>query len=143
HAFDAVAWVGQHAKSGTEYAHMPHTGSSNVIDYQINNISVGECGQIAFCGAGFGATPIFGSGDEAFTIEASNLVEGIETVSVKRGIMPNSGDELTESAYRLKNNGAIHMHPKKARKLIKSGAKKALQRFIDNKDQFKLEKIKP
>src|SRR5690625_553838 len=116
--FDAVAWVGQHAKSGTECAHMAHTGSSNVVDYRINDISVGEFGQIAFCGASFGATPIFGAGDEAFTIEAANLVEGIETVSVKRGIMPNSGDEFIESAYQLRNNGAIHMHPNKARKRI-------------------------
>jgi D-amino peptidase len=47
--FDAIAWVGQHAKAGTECAHMAHTGSLNVIDYKINGISVGEFGQIALC----------------------------------------------------------------------------------------------
>ena len=140
--FDATAWVGQHAKSGTEYAHMPHTGSYNIIDYQINNISIGEFGQIAYCGAHFGAKPIFGSGDKAFTLEAATLVEGIETVSVKEGIMPGSGNELTEENYRNRNNGAIHLHPNKARKRIKEGAKRSLHRFIENRNQFKLLNLK-
>lgn len=38
-SFDAIAWVGQHAKAGTEYAHMAHTGSMNVTGITSNGIS--------------------------------------------------------------------------------------------------------
>lgn len=143
HTFDVMAWVGQHAKAGAEFAHMPHTGSFNVIDYQINGVSIGEFGQIALCGAKYGVTPIFGSGDKAFAEEAASLVEGIETVIVKEGIMPGSGEDLTEESYRKINNGAIHLHPNKARKLIKEGAKRALARYIENKNQFKMLNFAP
>lgn len=142
-SFDALAWVGQHAKAGTECAHMAHTGSFDVIDYKINNLSIGEFGQIALCGAEFGVRSIFGSGGEAFTKEASRLIEGVETVSVKCGIMPGKGDECNVSEYIHRNNGAIHLHPKEAREKIKAGAKRALNRFMQDKEQFELLKIKP
>lgn len=140
-SFDAIAWVGQHAKAGTEKAQMAHTGSFNVIDYKINGVSVGEFAQIAMCAAVFGVRSIFGSGDEAFTKEAAELIPGIETVSVKRGLMPGSGDNLGSDAYKLRNNGAIHMHPEKAREQIRLGAERALRRFSESKEQFLL--LKP
>jgi D-amino peptidase len=137
-SYDAIAFVGQHAKAGTEFAQMAHTGGLNVIDYTINGISVGEFGQIVMLAASFGVRTIFGSGDEAFEKEAAELVGGIETVSVKRGIMPGSGDEYNTEGYQLRNNGAIHMHPDKAREQIRKGAEKALKRFAENKEQFAL-----
>src|SRR5690606_20705701 len=137
-SFNAMAWVGQHAKAGTEKAQMAHTGGWEVIDYKINGVSVGEFGQIALCGAEFGVRSIFGSGDEAFTLEAAALIKGIETVSVKRGLMPGSGDELGGEEYKLRNNGAIHIHPEQARARIRLGAEKALRRFTDDPEQFEL-----
>jgi D-amino peptidase len=141
--FDAIAWVGQHAKAGTECAQMAHTGWFNIIDYKINGVSIGEFGQIALCGAYFGVRSIFGSGDEAFTKEAAELILGIETVSVKRGILPGSGDEHNSEGYKLRNNGAIHMHPEKARDLIRNGAERALRRFAENREQFPLLQLEP
>lgn len=141
--FDAMAWVGQHAKAGTEKAQMAHTGNFNVVDYKINGISVGEFAQIALCGAHYGVRSIFGSGDEAFTKEAAAFIPGIETVSVKRGIMPGSGDECDREAYIRRNNGAIHIHPEQARKRIREGAERALRRFAENKEQFHLPVIDP
>jgi D-aminopeptidase len=135
-SFDAIAWVGQHAKAGTEYAHIAHTGWFRVIDYKINGISIGEFGQIALCAAQLGVIPIFGSGDEAFTKEAEELVKGIETVSVKKGVMYGSGDELDFDAYKNRNLQAIHMHPEKARELIKEHAEKSLQKFINKREAF-------
>ncbi|MDF2714380.1 MAG: hypothetical protein K0R28_1305 [Paenibacillus sp.] len=137
-SFDAIAWVGQHAKAGTEFAQMAHTGSFNVIDYKINDVSVGEFGIMALCAGFYGVRAIFGSGDEAFAKEASQLIEGIETVSVKRGTMPGSGDECNSEKYKKRNNGAIHIHPEKARDLIRKGAEHALSRFSKNKEQFPL-----
>lgn len=137
-SFDAIAWIGQHAKAGTPFAQMAHTGWFNVIDYTINGTSVGEFGQLALCGASLGIRSIFGAGDEAFAIEAAALVEGIETVSVKRGLMPGSGDEFNTEGYKERNNGAIHLHPETARGRIREGAERAARRFIENREQFAL-----
>jgi D-amino peptidase len=141
--YDAIAWVGQHAKAGTEYAHLAHTGSFNVLDYSINGISVGEFGQVALCGAAFGVRSIFGAGDEAFTMEAKQLVGGIETVSVKKGLAPGTGDECDADAYRDRNIAALHIHPEVARERIREGARRALSRFIADPASFELLKFKP
>jgi D-amino peptidase len=140
--FDAVAWVGQHAKAGTPFAHIAHTGWFNVLDYTINGISVGEFGQMAMCAASLGVRSIFGSGDEAFTKEASALIDGIVTVAVKKGLNPGSGEELDEDGYRNRNLAAIHYHPQRACEMIRERAEKALKRFIENKESFELLDLK-
>lgn len=142
-SYDAIAWVGQHAKAGTEYAHNPHTGWPNVIDYRINGISVGEFGQMAMIAASLGVRSVFGSGDEAFTREAKALVGGIETVSVKKGLTPGKGDEWSCDGYRNRNLSAIHLHPEKARQLIKNSAHDATARFMTDRDSFTLLSINP
>lgn len=141
--FDALAHVGQHPKAGMEYGHLCHTQSFKVLDYTLNGKSIGEFGQFVFCALEFGITPIFASGDYAFTKEAEDLVAGIETVYVKRGITPGSGDECNTSEYELRNSGAIHCHPKRACAMIKEGAKRALERFINEPESFKPTKLSP
>lgn len=121
-SFDATAWIGQHAKSGTEFAHIAHTGSFSVLDYSINGVSIGEFGQIALCGMELGVRPIFGSGDRAFTEEAKALFPGIETVAVKHGRTPGTGDECTAEEYGKRNLAAVHFSPEKAREMIYEGA---------------------
>jgi len=142
-SFDAVAWVGQHAKAGTPFAHIPHTQWFDRLDFRINGVSVGEFGQLAFCAACFGVRPLFASGDMAFTGEACALVPGIETVAVKRGLMPGSGDELDADAYRRRNGAAVHLHPEVARKRIRDGAGAALRRFRQDRQGFKLLDVEP
>jgi len=139
--FDAMAWVGQHAKAGTPLAHIAHTGWFNVLDYRINDVSVGELGQLAFCGAALGVPSIFASGDEALTREAAALLTGIETVSVKRGLTPGSGDEYDTEGYRGRNLAAVHLHPEKARELIRDGAERALKRLVRSRREFPLVKL--
>ena len=141
--FDAVAWVGQHAKAGTEYAHIAHTGWFNVLDYRINGISVGEFGQFAMHAAYVGVRSIFASGDEAFSLEAANLIKGIETVAVKRGLTPGSGNDYDTEGYRNRNLAAVHYHPEKARELIRTGAERALRRCIKDEESFQLLELKP
>ena len=140
-SFDVEAYVGQHPKAGTEYGHICHTGSFNVIDQQVNGISVGEFGEGALLADYYGVKTIFASGCLAFTKEAQALVEGIETVAVKEGVMPGKGDELSEAAYEKRNWGAIHLQPEAARKLIREGAFRALRRYIENPDSFRTVKI--
>lgn len=135
-SFDVMAWVGQHPKAGTEFGHLCHTGTMDVLDYTLNGISIGEFGEGLFLGQTFGITPIFASGCLAFTKEASHFVPGIVTVSVKEGVQSGSGEECTADEYRLRNAGAIHLQPQKARELIREGAEKALRKYIEDKESF-------
>jgi len=131
--FDAVAWVGQHAKASTEYAHLAHTQSMEYIDLSVNGVSIGEFGQLAMCAGELGIPVIFGSGDEAFIKEAKALAPWIETVSVKRGVTPGRGEELNPESYRRRNTGAVHLTPTRSRELIYDGAKRAMARFDEMK----------
>jgi D-amino peptidase len=129
-SFDAVAWVGQHAKAGSENAHIAHTQSFEYVDLTVNGVSIGEFGQMAMCASELGVRSIFASGDEALEKEASGLVFGIETVAVKSGVTLGSGDELAYEAYAHRNLAAVHIQPRTAREMIRSGAKSALLRAM-------------
>jgi D-amino peptidase len=127
-SFDCIAWVGQHAKSGSEYAHLPHTGGFDILDFTVNGKSLGEFGLLATCAGAMGIRAIFGSGDLAFTKEAQELVPGIETVSVKRGTTPGTGAEVSGADYSRRNEAAVHLSPARSRALIREGAKRAALR---------------
>jgi D-amino peptidase len=124
--YDAVAWVGQHAKAGTEYAHLAHTQWFNYLSLTVNNVSIGEFGQLALCAAELDIPCVFFSGDSAGCLEAQRLCPGIETVSVKRGTTSGNGDEMDTDQYMQGNVGAIHSQPEKARALISEGAQRTL-----------------
>ncbi len=143
YGYDAAAWVGQHPKAGTPYGHICHTDDFNVIDCTINGISVGEFGHAVFLAQQYGVAPIFASGCEAFTKEAQDLVPGIETVAVKRGLMEGSGDECNVREYEVRNWAAIHKHPEVARRLIREGAERALRRWLDAPETFRPTRISP
>lgn len=124
--YDAAAWVGQHAKAGSEYAHLAHTQSFRYIDLSVNGTSIGEFGQLAMCASELDVPAIFFSGDSAGCLEAQHLTPGIETVSVKRGTTATSGAELDAQMYMSHNYGAIHRHPERACHLIREGVERAL-----------------
>ncbi|RKY66049.1 MAG: hypothetical protein DRQ08_04055 [Candidatus Latescibacterota bacterium] len=140
-SYDAVAWVGQHAKAGSEFAHLAHTQSFRYLDLSVNGVSIGEFGQLAFCAGELGVRCIFGAGDEAFTKEARELVPGIETVSVKRGLTPGRGDECTAEEYMRRNYAAVHLSPKEACRRIREGAERAVRRAIS--EDFGLVRMDP
>lgn len=126
--FDFLAHVGQHAKSGSVYAHLAHTGNFGCRDISINGVSVGEFGETSLCATELGIRSIFATGDEAFAKEAQALVPGIETVVVKRGSNPDPGHELPADAYARHNTAAVHLQPEEARRRIRAGATRALTR---------------
>ena len=128
HPFDVAAWIGQHPKAGTVGGHICHTGNMGVRDMSINGVSVGEFGQLVFCAGERGIRSVFASGCEAFTQEARELVPGIETVAVKRGGQTDPGHNLPMDAYRLHNTAAIHLSPEEARRRIRDGAQRAIER---------------
>jgi D-amino peptidase len=124
--FDAIAWVGQHAKAGTVRAHLAHTQWFNYLDQKINGISIGEFGQFALCASELGIPAIFASGDEAFCQEARALVPGITTVAVKQGLTHDDGHALDTRAYMRHNLGALHLQPETARHAIRDRALAAM-----------------
>lgn len=134
--FDAVAWVGQHAKAGTLCSHLTHTGMPIVIDSRINGISVGETGKAAMIAGFYGASPIFAAGEEALEAELKELGERIHFVSVKRGVTMDNGLYLDTDEYEKHNLGAVHIHPKEARRRIYKGAREAIEDFIQNRCKF-------
>ncbi|HEY3289489.1 MAG TPA: M55 family metallopeptidase [Anaerolineae bacterium] len=133
--YDAIAWVGQHAKAGSEYAHLAHTQSFRYLDLSVNDISIGEFGQLAMCASELDVPAIFFAGDAAGCLEAQRLTPGIETVSVKRGTTATSGAELDARQYMSHNYGAIHRHPERACHLIREGAERALRLFGSRRPQ--------
>lgn len=140
--YDAVAFVGQHAKAGTEYAHLCHTQSMAYIDLSINGVSVGELGQFALCAGELGVPVIFASGDRALCAEAMALLPGVETVEVKRGTTPGRGDDMDLEHYRERNTSAIHLHPERARAAIAAGAERAVRRLVAG-ERFGIVRLTP
>lgn len=139
--FDAVAWVGQHAKAGARRAHLAHTGSFRVLDFLINGVSVGEFGRLVMCASELGVRSIFASGDEALAAEARALAPGIETVAVKRGLRREAGDDLSAEEYSRWNEAAVHAAPERSREIIFEGARRAARRAAE--EDFGLVPIAP
>lgn len=60
--------------------------------------------------------------------EARDLVPTIETVIVKWGVARGSASGLDERQNELFNGAAIHLHPTRARALIRMAARRAVER---------------
>lgn len=135
-SFDGICWVGQHAKSGTDYSHITHTGWFRVLDISINGISVGEYGELALCAMELGVPCIFGCGENAFCLEAEALTPGIITVPVKWGLKPDGLDCLEEKEYGVAKLSALHLSPIEARKRIREGAAKAAEALAKDPSRF-------
>ena len=112
-SFDALLFVGQHAKAGTPRACMPHTYSGHIAKVTLNGIEVGEFGMRAALAGYLGVPTVFISGDEAACKEAKELIPEIEAVTVK---------------WAVSEGAALCLSPQKARRLIKEGVTRALSR---------------
>jgi D-amino peptidase len=129
--FDAAMVVGQHAKSNTDGGHLSHTGSFTVEELTINGLSVGELGcNMLFCGH-FGVPTVMVSGDLACCEEAKALLPGVETAAVKRGLQRGPATGLTGEQNKLHNGAAVHLHPARARQLIRAAAQTGLRRLAE------------
>jgi len=119
--YDTAVIIGQHAMAGVADGDLAHTQSSKAIDYiKLNGKPIGEIAQFALDVGALGIPVIFLSGDEAACREARELIEGIGTAAVKRGIGRNSAVSLSApEAHRLIREGikaAALKHRKKAMK---------------------------
>jgi D-amino peptidase len=106
--------VGQHARAGVRSSNMNHTQSSRQIDsITLNGRPIGEIAQSALYRGVAGMPFVFLSGEEAACREAEELIPGIVTASVKRG---------------LSRGSAISASPARARALIHAGVAEAIER---------------
>jgi len=121
--FDAVIFIGYHAKAGTPNALLEHTMSGNVTDISINGVSLPEAGINALIAGYYDIPVVFLSGDLAICNQAKELFGEIETVAVKEGI----------------GSSALNLHPEVARGKIREGVKKALLEL----DKYKPYKLAP
>jgi len=113
--FDAVFFIGYHSMEG-EPGVMAHTGSGGVVGkIQVDGRPMSEGGMNARAAGSFGVPVALATGDEDFVREIRTLIDSdLETVAVKRTI-------------RLQT--AELFHPEECRRLIRAGAKRAIERL--------------
>jgi D-amino peptidase len=84
--FDAVIFIGYHAKAGAPRGLFAHTGSGVVADLQINGRSLGEGGMNAALAAWYGVPVVLVTGDDVAVAEVKESAPGARGVVVKRAI---------------------------------------------------------
>jgi D-amino peptidase len=110
-SFDAVLFIGYHAKAEAPRGLFAHTGSGVVRDLQVNGVSVGEGGMNAAMAAWHGVAVALVTGDDAAVEEVKAIAPGVRGVAVKRAI----------------NTRAVELLPlADARRQIEEGARQAV-----------------
>ena len=112
-SFDAVIFIGYHAKAGSPVGVLAHTGSGTVGDLRINGRSVGEAGMNMMAAGALGVPVVMITGDQVTIEQARELVANIEGAQVKEAIG-------TLAARSLR--------PEETRKLIREATARALKR---------------
>lgn len=137
-SYDLMFIIGQHAKSNTDGGHLSHSWSMEVEEMWINGMSVGEIGTWLILTGQLDVPVGMISGDKAACDEARALVPEIHTVVTKEGWSSGPATGMTVDENRSLNGGAVHIHPTKARELIRETAAKAVG-DIGNYSMFKME----
>ncbi len=84
--YDAIIFVGYHAKAGSPRGVFAHTGSSVLRDLQVNGLSVGEGGMNALLARWYGVPVVMVTGDDVAIDEQKTTVPTVRGVVVKRAI---------------------------------------------------------
>jgi len=121
-SFDAVIFIGYHAKAGTPDALLEHTSSGTVTDFSVNGISMPEAGYNALIAGYYDVPVVFVAGDKLLCDQISALLGDVETVPVKKGI----------------GAAAVSLHPEVTREMIRTGVEHALGN-LDRYEPFHLE----
>ncbi len=109
--FDAVVFIGNHARAGTPNAVLKHTMSLDLADVILNGVRLPEAGWNAAIAGYFEVPVVFVSGDAAISAQAKEILGNVETAVVKEGI----------------GKAGKMLHPSKARELIQKGVAAALK----------------
>ena len=84
--FDAVIFIGYHAKAGTPTGLFAHTGSGVVADVRVNGRSVGEGGLNTLAAQWFGVPVVVVTGDDVAVAQVAEVATGVRRVTTKRAI---------------------------------------------------------
>jgi D-amino peptidase len=124
--YDAIFFIGYHARAGSEDGVLDHTYSSaSVFSIKVNGMELGEAEQNALIAGCFDVPVVLVTGDQTVCGQVKkSLGEGVETAVVKEGIGRHAAKSLT---------------PQKACALIKNKAKIALE----NRNKVKPLKMDP
>jgi D-amino peptidase len=109
--FDAVVFIGYHAKAGTPNAILEHTSTGNVIDISINGVSLPEAGYNALTAGLYGVPVVFIAGDRAVVDQVRGLLGPIGAVAVKEEI----------------NEATLGLSPQRAQEEIRRGVEQAIR----------------
>jgi len=109
--FDAVVFIGNHARAGTPNAVLKHTMSLSLFDVILNGVRLPEAAWNAAIAGYFDVPVVFLSGDSAVCKQIQEIIGPIETAAVKDGMGP----------------AASMIHPRKAREMIKKGVAAGLR----------------
>lgn len=122
--FDASFQIGYHSMRHTHAGVLGHTYTYSIAELRLNSIVVGESGLSAAIAGHFGVPLVLVSGDAHAIRQAKGLVKNIVGVPTKEGV----------GLY-----GVRTLTPAKARTLIRSGAKEALEK-VKEVEPFVLKK---
>ena len=81
--FDALLFIGAHARAGVENGTLSHTMSLKVLDFRINDTPLFEAAYNSLYAGKFGVPVVFLSGDDAACREAIENFGNIDTVVTK------------------------------------------------------------
>jgi D-amino peptidase len=84
--FDAVIFIGYHARASTPDAVLKHTMTTKLLDVIINGHKMPEAGVNALIAGMFDVPVVLVTGDKAICGQARELFGDVETVAVKEGI---------------------------------------------------------
>ena len=93
-SFDAVIFVGYHAKAGNPGGLFAHTGSGVVRDVRVNGVSMGEGGLNTTVAAWYGVPVVLVTGDDVAVKQVAEIATDAKTVTVKRAINPRAVELL-------------------------------------------------
>lgn len=116
-SFDAVIFIGGHARTGSRYAVREHSFGHDYLNIWVNDILVNEFIFDSMIAGYFGVPVVLATGDEVFAQQMKEFQANIETVSVMKGV----------------GQGAITIHPSKSRAFIEKKTTEALKKLTSFK----------
>ena len=131
--FDAVIFVGYHAKADAPRGLFAHTGSGVVRDLQVNGVSVGEGGMNAAMAAWYGVAVALVTGDDAAVEEVKASAPAVRTVAVKRAINTRAVEllPLAEARRQIEEGARQAVAAAKKPAPVRTGPYKVTMRFRD------------
>ncbi|MFZ0168701.1 MAG: M55 family metallopeptidase [Candidatus Dormiibacterota bacterium] len=124
-SFDAIFFVGYHGAAGGPASVLSHTYNPAAVQrVTLNDTLVGESGVNALVALHYGVPIALISGDQHAIEQAKAITPDAEMIVVK---------------HSLSRLAAVNMHPAPARRLIRAGALRALERL----PQIRLPRVNP